>query len=165
MKALIKHIVFNSIFIVLISATSAQAEKTGGIQLKIVVEKEVETTGLKGQTIIKRLEPFNMIPADKVVYTTQYHNTGTQNARNVLITNPIPKGLFYLKGSAEQPKTTVTYSIDGGKTFSPPPQLKITQKDGKQRPALAQDYTHIRWKIQSISVNEKGSVHFKAQLK
>jgi uncharacterized repeat protein (TIGR01451 family) len=165
MKALIKYIVFHSIFIVLVSATSAQAEKASGIQLNMTVEKEVKTTDLKGQTIIKRLEPVNIIPGDKVVYTTQYHNTSTQNIHNVLITNPIPKGLFYLKGSAKQPKTTVTYSVDGGKTFNLPPQLKMTQKEGKQRPALVQDYTHIRWKIQSISANEKGTVHFKARLK
>ncbi len=152
-------------FIVLLYATSVQAEKTSSIQLKMTVEKEVETTDLKGQTKIKRLEPVNIIPGDKVVYTTQYHNTSTQNIRNVLITNPIPKGLFYLKDSAKQPKTTVTYSIDGGKTFNLPSQLKTTQKDGKQRPALTQDYTHIRWKIRTISVNEKGAVHFKAQLK
>jgi hypothetical protein len=44
----------------------------------------------------------------------------------------------------------VSYSIDGGRTFARPEELFVTGEDDKKRPAAAEDYTHIRWRLKHI---------------
>jgi hypothetical protein len=56
--------------------------------------------------------------------------------------------------------------VDNGKTFATPDKLKIKTPDNKERPAIAADYTHIRWTLTgSIAPKGKGSVSFRAKVK
>ncbi len=65
--------------------------------------------------------------------------------------------------------TDITYSVDGGKTFATPDKLTVAIKDksGKDsvRPAVAQDYTHIRWLLkQNVAPGQSGAVRFRAMI-
>jgi hypothetical protein len=53
----------------------------------------------------------------------------------------------------------------GGKTFDKPENLKVRTSDGKERVALAANYSHIRWVIQKpLPPGAKGDVSFRALL-
>jgi len=89
-----------------------------------------------------------------------------QPAGNVTIMNPVPEHMAYVDKSAEGTGARIDYSIDGGKTYAAPDKLKVTDGQGKVRPALAQDYTHIRWVlIAPLAPGGTGGVSFKARLK
>ncbi|VAW89871.1 hypothetical protein MNBD_GAMMA18-776 [hydrothermal vent metagenome] len=143
----------------------AQANEKGVIELKMIVAEEIEILDERGKKIVRLVKPVNVVPGDKVVYTTEYYNKGERKADKVVITNPIPKDLIYLEGSAEQNGALVTFSINDSKSFSTADKLMIEDKDGKSRSAIAKDYTHIRWTIDSIAAGGKGTVRFSARLK
>jgi hypothetical protein len=60
----------------------------------------------------------------------------------------IPRNTEYVVDSAVGPAATISVSIDGGTTFSAPEDLEIVTLPGVSRPAIASDYTHIRWQLQ-----------------
>ncbi len=129
------------------------------MQLSMNVEEEVEVTDAQGNRSLKRVPAESVIPGDTVVYTTRYHYSGEQAADNVVITNIIPKEVTFLPGSAAG-SDTITFSIDGGKTFDREENLTISTADGKSRPAKAKDYTHIRWLLPTVSSGQSGDISF-----
>ena len=83
-----------------------------------------------------------------------------------MVEDQIPKGTTYLDNSAFGNDAEVTFSVDGGKTYSAPEKLQINGADGKMRPALAGDYTHIRWTVNGpLAPGAGGSVSFRARIK
>ncbi len=140
------------------------ASEKGTIELMMAVFEEIETTNEAGEKVIKLIEPESIVPGDKVVYTTAYHNKGDQKADQVAITNTVPENLVYIDGSAEQSNVPVTFSFDGGKNFDAAEKLIIKNSDGTDRAATSKDYTHIRWIIESVASQNKGVVQFSAKL-
>jgi hypothetical protein len=64
------------------------------------------------------------------------------------------------------PGAAVTYSVDGGRTFDRPENLKVPAPDGAVRPAIAADYTDIRWQLKiSLKPNSVAFVRFRAVVK
>jgi uncharacterized repeat protein (TIGR01451 family) len=143
----------------------AAAESKQNITLKNVAEIEVEVTAPNGKKEMKREPVVKAIPGTEVIFTTTFSNAGTRPAGNVVLTNPVPDNTAYVAGSAAGPNTEITYSVDGGKTFSTPEKLKI--KEGKkERPALPSEYTHIRWTYKGELVPGKsGEVSFRVVIK
>ena len=87
-------------------------------------------------------------PGDIIRYTLTAVNNGTEPAYGVEIVDPIPRGTEYVIGSAAGVGMTITYSIDGGRFFQPPPIMYDFQKpDGtiEKRHVPADRYTHIKW--------------------
>jgi len=154
-----------SCFLFIWGVTFLPAHASESLSLNMSVFEEVTTTDSQGNKTIQLIEPNKITPGDTVVYVTQYHNKNTHAAHNVVITNPIPEHLIYLKNTAQQNRAVTTYSIDNGKTFNTAEKLTITAKDNTKSIAEPKDYTHIRWVIHSIAADGKGSVRFSAKLK
>ena len=117
---------------------------------------------------IKRVDAAKakVAPGDVVVFSTRYVNKGKQAATNVSVTNPVPDHMVYVDMSAEGKGTRIEYSIDGGKAYGPSEKLKVTDKQGRVRPALPRDYTHIRWTATApLAPGAAGNVTFKARVK
>jgi len=75
-------------------------------------------------------------------------NEGTGAARDYKAVGHIPEGTVLVAGSAAaESGSTVTYSIDGGKTFSTQPVIEERQPDGtvKQVAAPVSMYTEVRY--------------------
>ena len=72
---------------------------------------------------------------------------GINPLRSSKINQPIPNQTAYILDSARANGATLTYSIDGGQTYSAQPMLEVTQPDGtvKMEPAPADAYTHVQW--------------------
>ena len=106
-----------------------------------------------------------VIPGEEVIYTIYYTNIGQKMTNNVAITNPIPEHLRYKESSAAGVGALIVFSVDGGKTFATPDNLKVQDAAGKEFPAIASDYTHIRWVLQSaLPSNAQGQVSFRTIL-
>lgn len=75
-------------------------------------------------------------------------NVGDGVAHQYKTVGQIPKGTSFVEGSAQaEGKAAVTYSIDGGKSFTPRPMIAEKQPDGtmKQVPAPVSMYTQVRY--------------------
>jgi len=150
---------------VLLSALHLPALAAGGIEVKSTAEREVAVVN-NGKKELKRAPVDKAVPGDVIIYTTTFKNLSGKPAGNIVINNPLPNDSVYQSGSASGANTVITFSVDGGKTFAAPGQLSVKTADGKTRPALATDYTHIRWAYQGeLGVNKAGAVSFRAAIK
>ena len=138
------------------------------VELVTKAEREVEFVE-KGVKVKKVAPVQKMVPGDEVLYTITYANKTVKPAEKVTVTNPVPKHTRYKDGSAAGEGTDITFSVDDGKTFATPDKLTVAIKDkaGKDgvRPAVAQDYTHIRWVLkQNVAPGQSGAVRFRAAI-
>jgi len=94
--------------------------------------------------------PFSR-PGDVIEYQLSFTNTNPGPVRDVVFDDPIPPGLVYVVGSAgaEREGVVVEFSIDGGDTYDPSPEIEV-EEGGRtvRRPAPPEQYTHIRWTVQ-----------------
>jgi len=138
----------------------------GTVELKMSVEQEIKTKDADGNVRTKRVAPKLVLPKDEVIYTIRYHNSGEQEATDVVITNPIPADVIYRAGSAKGLGTKIRFSVNGGKQFGEPDELTVTLPDGKERPATESDYTHINWTLlKPVAAGKRGQVSYRARVR
>ena len=149
----------------LLGGGAVWAQQNGMIELRTVVEKDVVVINKAGVKETRRVEAGKVIPGDEVIYTIFYTHSGKEAADKVNITNPIPEHMLYASGSALGEDTTITFSVDGGKTYDAPGNLTVTDANGKERAAEARDFTHIRWTLEKpLPPGFEGFVSFLARL-
>lgn len=147
-------------------AANALVARAQTVELVNTAEREIEV--IEKGAKVKKVGPVGkIVPGDEVIYAVTYNNKTGKPAEKIVITNPIPQHTRYKDGSASGEGADISYSIDGGKTFAAPDKLTVAIKDksGKDivRPAVAQDYTHIRWVLkQNVAPGQSGSVRFRA---
>ena len=135
------------------------------VELKSVAEKEIIVMK-NGKQETKRVAVDVAVPGDEIVYTTTFKNLLNKPTGDIVITNPIPNDSFYKGGSAAGVNTVITFSVDSGKQFASPEKLTVKTTDGKTRPALPADYTHIRWTYQGeLGIGKTGAVSFRTTIK
>jgi uncharacterized repeat protein (TIGR01451 family) len=113
-----------------------------------------------------------LIPADRVVsgdivfYTLEVRNTASTSIARPVVTYAVPEHMTYLPDSAVGPGTEVTFSVDAGRSFDAPENLRIQEPGGEPRAATAADYTHIRWQLKkALKGNSVAFVRFRARVK
>lgn len=143
---------------------AAGAEVSGEIEVTTIVQKEIVARGDDG-TEQKQLVPADsVVPGERVVYTISFRNVGSESADNIVITNPIAEALTYVAGSAAGKDLDVQFSVDGGASFAPASDLKVSD-NGIERPATTIDYTHVRWVMRSeLAAGGEGHATFAAVL-
>ena len=138
------------------------------LDLKTTVEKEV-MVNKDGEWVTKRIPAGETGPGDILVFTIEYLNTGTTDAIDAAIVNPIPQGSVYILDSAGGEEAEVMCSIDNGNSWHKPPvMVRVKDAQGKEKfkPAPAERYTHIRWIIkQPVPPGYSGRVGFKVTVK
>ena len=116
-----------------------------------------------GEEQRRLVEATRVLPGEEILFTVTYANVGAQAAEDVTITNPVPGHMKYLEGSATGDGASITFSVDGGRNFGAPQDLVVTEAEGVQRPATANDYTHIRWIVGTdVAAGSSGAVQFTA---
>ncbi|WP_224984283.1 DUF11 domain-containing protein [Geomonas agri] len=137
------------------------------VSISIKAEKEVNVTA-KGKQVKKRIAAKGVQPGDEIIYTLNYMNSGTEAAKDVVISDPIPAGTAYIPGSASD-TADLTFSIDKGKSFKKPTLLTYELKGStgkmEKKVAAPEEYTDIRWTIPQVPAGGKGSVSFKVKVK
>jgi uncharacterized repeat protein (TIGR01451 family) len=149
-----------------LAASLAPAWSANGVTMTQSVKRQVETVNEQGEKVIVLEELESAVPGEELVIIIAYVNGGDVAAGNISINNPLSESLVYTGGSAEGESTTVTFSVDGGKSFDLPVKLFITNQQGEKVPALPADYTHILWKRTApLAPGQKAEVRFRAVVK
>jgi uncharacterized repeat protein (TIGR01451 family) len=131
-----------------------------------MVETEVEVKNAHGAIEKQRVPVSKAVPGTEVIYTTTFTNQGNEPVADIGITNPIPENTVYLAASAAGEHSAITYSIDGGKTFATADKLIVKTPEGRERLALASEYTHIRWAYRGeLPAGKTGSASFRVVIK
>lgn len=160
MQALFRLTLIVAIFL----AAAAGAQEQGHLNVRTVVQKEEVVVNDAGETERHLVPADTVVPGDDVVYTITFTNISDESAENVVITNPIADSLTYIAGSAFGPGTVIEFSVDGGQTFGSADEL-VVGVDGGQRPAGADDFTHVRWTLETdLEAGAQGMARFRARL-
>ncbi len=134
-------------------AQYALAQETVPVATTLVAEV-MEKFELPDGKQTQRLVPAAVIAQGEVVYyTVQIRNPSAQPARNVIVVQRVPVNTVYVPNSAAGPAANITFSIDGGRHFDVPRELKIEGPSGTRIAAPA-DYTHIRWQLRHVLAPE-----------
>jgi uncharacterized repeat protein (TIGR01451 family) len=143
-------------------ASTAEA-KQKHVELEAKAELEVEVVNEDGEKTIQRVPAVKVMPGEIVVYTITAKNVGAEPATNVVITDPVPEHMDYT-GSVTGDGASITFSIDGGKTYDVANALTVPVGGG-EKPAPPEDYTHIRWTFNdALEPGSTHSVEFRARL-
>jgi uncharacterized repeat protein (TIGR01451 family) len=152
--------------------TVAQTLKSPKVKLILSVNKQVEEIDKQGKKklVWQSLDSKAVVmPGDILLYTVKSENEGELAAKKMLITQPIPKQMVYQLNTAKSTaSTTITYSIDGGKTFVAKPMVKKKLENGKviDVPAPADLYTHIRWQFNGdLSAKKDAQASYQVKVK
>jgi len=149
---------------VLSLAAHAHAQEQGHLNVQTVVQKQEVIVNDAGETETRLIDADTVVPGERVVYTITFRNVGDEPAAGVIITNPIDDSLTYVDGSAFGPGMDIQFSVDGGVVFASGDDLTVTE-GGVERPAVAEDFTHVRWVMQNeLAVGAQGMARFTAVL-
>ncbi len=150
------------------------AQKQQPVELLLAAEKRQISRDESGKDKISwNALPSNsqVIPGSVLRYTVIAKNNTSRNMRNLTVIQPIPNGMVYIIASATALNTSgakLEFSIDGGKTFSVNPIIRVRGRDGKieERPAPADAYTHVRWNFgESLPANSQLTVAYQVRVK
>jgi hypothetical protein len=120
------------------------AASAGRPEIKVALAGLVERGGQA--LALDRVE--HVKPGEILDWQIVSSNEGTGAARDYKAVGRIPAGTVLVAGSAAgENGSTVTYSIDGGKTFSTQPLVEERLPDGtvKKVPAPVSMYTEVRY--------------------
>lgn len=154
-------------FLLLAVLSPSLAMADPNIQLDMKVSKEVVVEEPEG-AVVRWVEADDIEPGQKLRYTVRYVNVGDEPATAVRIENPIPDLTVYVTDSASGAGSTIVFSADGGKTYSPPEEVtyEVAVFGGgtAQRKASPDRFTNIRWLIDQIPAGSEGEVSFVVQV-
>lgn len=142
-------------------AASAAAAASGPLQITSQVLAEQRVRAADG-SISKALAPAKkVVPGDRVVFVLNWRNTGQQALANVVLDNPVPRGIAYRGPAPKSPAPEL--SVDG-KTWGTLASLRVPVAGGS-RAATPDDITHVRWRLAPLAPGAQGQVAFEGVLK
>lgn len=131
-------------------AGGSMESAAAGEPVTIDTNAELVKTTITNDKVRIELSPADrLVGGDEVLYTVKVRNRGAVGIDHYAFTIPIPAHMSYVANSAVAPGADLSFSVDGGETFDTPENLSVHGADGKQRPAAAADYTHIRWVLRN----------------
>ena len=119
---------------------------SASLEMTMSAELEQQQT-VAGRTVLHLVPADHVVPGDLVVYTVQVRNAGNAVVPRPQFVAPIPDHTSYVADTAVGPGADISYSVDGGRSFERPENLRVHGPGGALRAATATDYTHIRWTL------------------
>jgi uncharacterized repeat protein (TIGR01451 family) len=118
------------------------------VTIKTFAERLAPRAG-RDHKAVQLLPADHVVPGDTIIYTIEVRNEGANPVDDFSFTITVPEHMVYVADSAVAPGAELSFSVDGGRSFDPAPILTVHGADGKQRPAVAADYTTIRWTLRN----------------
>jgi uncharacterized repeat protein (TIGR01451 family) len=118
-----------------------------------VTESAVDTITIATPaiTVVKSVDRATARPGDLLTYSIAYTGGGSASSFAVTVTDAVPAEVVYVAGSATGAGTTITYSHDGGTTYTPSDAAPVT---------------HIRWSRTSpLAPGGSGTAAFRAAVR
>ncbi len=156
------------LLIMTVMALAAPALAQPVLKIEITAETEREEL-VDGRKVIRTVPAEDVSSGQVVIYTLKVVNSGDQPATGVKVTDPVPDGTAFIAGSVFGDRAEVSYSIDGGRSYKQPSLLtyQADRGDGtlESRVATPEQYTHIRWVLETVPAGSSRSVGFRALVK
>lgn len=152
-----------AIFALFATASMPLAAKAAPVELNSAVYVEHRSVDAAGKEAITLTPADRVVPGDKLRFVIHYRNAGQAPAADFVITNPVPASVAYIEADGA-PKPVV--SVDGGSSFGDLADLIVKTADGSERPARADDVTHVKWQFaERLPGGGAGEVAFRAELR
>src|ERR1700694_2802184 len=90
----------------------------------------IVTKAADGHTTLTSVEKVQPKSGDEIEYDIVASNAGDSPAVRLVPVGKIPAGTSYVDGSAKAARAHVEFSLDGGKTWSATPTVKVRLPDG-----------------------------------
>ena len=150
------------LFMLSVLAMAAAPAAANPVALSNTVFVERVSTDAQGNRKVVLEEPKVVTPGDRLVFVLNYRNASAKPAEKFIVTNPMPAAVQF----AEQGDGAAQLSVDGGRNWGNLALLRVANADGSQRPARADDVTHIRWAFnQPIPAGASGKLMFRGVVK
>ena len=153
-----------------IAATAAIILMTGAVFARPVVNLSTSGYIVRSQAGAVKLEQFSDTVAprsgDKIEWKVVAQN-GSEAAKDFVTNLPVPTNTVYVAESAKAPQgVDVTFSADGGKTFSPKPMHLVKTPAGPvEKPGDPAMYTTVRWTDRLLAKSASVSYTYEAVVK
>jgi|JFJP01.1.fsa_nt_gi uncharacterized repeat protein (TIGR01451 family) len=134
-------------------AIAQTAKQQAAIQLQLAAQRQSIIAVASGRGDWEVIpNDASLRPGETIRYVVTASNTSDRNIKKLVVTQPIPANSVYVLNSATLPTVEgakLDYSIDGGKTYSEKPTIRVKLENGEivNRPAPASMYTNVRWKF------------------
>lgn len=149
-----------------ITALSGAALEAQALSATQTVKKETTVVSPNGSVSTVRETVEKIVPGERVIYSLDFENDAAQPANDIVLTMPIPAEVKYIEGTAGAPQTDVTFSADGGESFSARQSVMLMDAAGNIRAAGADELTHIRWTIAGpVDAGAGGVLSFAASVR
>jgi len=154
-------------------ATSLFCPNVGGAQVAAEPRVSVDSAWLTradsgaGEQLVAGPRPEG---AEQLLHTLRFRYEGSEPADTLLIVHAVPAGEHYVADSATGPRATISYSVDGGRSFAAPGMLRLALDAADpaatgERAATPTDYSHIRWELPGPHPpGRAGLVSFRARI-
>lgn len=146
------------IFAMACAAIAAPLAAQQPLQLKTDVKAVKSIENDDGTTVTALVDPEIVVPGDRVIFGTEYANSGTEPVENFIVTNPLPAAVRL----AADADPALVVSVDGGKTWGALAELQVMQDGAVPRAAGPEDVTHIRWTLAVVAPGESGRLEYPA---
>lgn len=148
------------------SADEPSAAATPSV-VAIKAVAEVELRKVEHGREVSTLAPADRVASgDRLIYTLEVRNTAPRTIPAPTVIYAVPAHTEYVADSAVGPAAKISYSVDGGRSFDVPENLKVQEPGGAPHLAAVSDYTHIRWQLKyGLKGNSVAFVRFRARMK
>lgn len=134
--------------------TSASAQQAVSLAGSVKVERTTIEGG-EERTVLSA--PDNVVPGDKLLFSTAFRNGGAETVTDFEVVNPIPAAVRLGSETGD-----FEVSVDGGNTFGALADFTLPDESGGQRPAALEDVTHLRWTFDTLAPGEAGTLEYSA---
>lgn len=141
----------------LLPAAAAVAQTGQPVELKgdVKVDRIVSENGKSHHVYVA---PEVVVPGDRLLFSTAYHNVGAVVVKDFVVTNPVPEGVML----APEDSARQVVSVDGGKSWGSLGALVVADGNGGKRPARTSDVTHVRWTLAALAPGAQGTLNYNA---
>ena len=118
----------------------AAAHAAGPVQFAsdVFVERFQPAPGGRTARVLERADQLR--PGDRVIFVVNWK--ASRNSA-FTVTNPLPRAIAF-ESTADGAEEV---SVDGGRTWGSLEALTVRDTQGRQRRALPEDVTHLRWRV------------------
>ena len=123
-------------------------------------EEVIETKAGKEIKVLKVLE--KAIPGDVVTYVNKITNPTDKKADRLSVVNEVPEHTNFIANSVKCDNCVIVYSVDG-KDYQPASKLFI-KDNGVKRLAKAEEYTHLKFTLNTLNPKSEAKIEFKTKI-
>jgi uncharacterized repeat protein (TIGR01451 family) len=133
----------------------------------VKIERVTVDASGKEQVTLHAPKSVVVVPGDKVLFTLEVVNNGSDPASGFRATNPIPAAVKFTSVAEDW----ADVSVDGGATWGKLAALKVKAKnaDGTadvDRAAVGADVTHVRWVFaDAIAPGAKRAISYRGEVR